>query len=65
MAVRGAITLREQNGKNKERRKSKKKKSRKVLRDWVRLLGMPVPKNVTKRDATVKKGMLSCLILSS
>ena len=26
---------------------------------------MPVPKNVTKRDAIAKKGMVSCLILSS
>ena len=43
----------------------RKKKSRKVLSDWVRLFGMPVPKNVTKRDAIAKKGMLSCLILSS
>ena len=31
------------------------------------LLGIPVfvPKNVTKRDAIAKKGMFSCLILSS
>ena len=49
----------------KTREKGKAEKSRKVKRDWVRLLGMPVPKNVTNLDAIAKKGMLSCLILSS
>ena len=50
--------------KTREKGKAKKKKQ-KSLKRLVRLLGMPVPKNVAKRDAIAKKGMLSCLILSS
>ena len=49
----------------KTREKGKAKKKQKSLKRLVQLLGMPVPKNVTKRDAIAKKGMFSCLILSS
>ena len=50
----------------KQEEKEKRKKGEKSKEiGFDRLFGMPVPKNATKRDAIAKKGMLSCLILSS